>query len=176
MLPWTWQCRSVFESLISIPLDPGPEVRFLVQMAPVLFLEVGWNHWLDGYESEQTLGDSRVGSLMCYIQSLGSQRIGHDWATEPQQYYIVYLNICCKKRKINKAGGNFCRWHIYGIGCVAMASQLCLQPLQFVYIKCIQVLTGQSYFKKETFLKVTRFIQTLHKRRHMPYSVSCVMC
>ena len=111
------------------------------------------------------------------LQSTGSQRIRHNWATEQQEYYIVYLNICYKKRKkIHKAGGDFCRWSdIFMAMGVVMAPQVCLQPLQVVYIKYLQVLTGQSYFNKETFLKATRFIQTLHKRRNIPYSVPCVM-
>ena len=40
---------------------------------------VGWHHQLNGYESEQALGDGdgharRPGVL----QSMGSQRVGHD--------------------------------------------------------------------------------------------------
>ena len=42
---------------------------------------VGWHHWLDGNELEQTLGvGDGQGSLVCC--SPGSQRVGHDWATE----------------------------------------------------------------------------------------------
>ena len=41
---------------------------------------VGWHHRLDGNEFEQApgVGDGQ-GSL---LQSMGSQRVGHDWATE----------------------------------------------------------------------------------------------
>ena len=40
----------------------------------------GWHHQLYGHEFEQALGvGDRQGSL---LQSLGSQRVGHDWATE----------------------------------------------------------------------------------------------
>ena len=39
---------------------------------------VGWHHKLNGHEFEQTLGDSEgQGSLAC-LQSMGSQRVGHD--------------------------------------------------------------------------------------------------
>ena len=41
----------------------------------------GWHHWLDGRESEWTLGvgdGGRPGMLWF----MGSQRVGHDWATE----------------------------------------------------------------------------------------------
>ena len=50
---------------------------------------VGWHHQLDGHESVQVLGDSEgLGSLACCSQSMGSQRIRHDLATEQQQYQI----------------------------------------------------------------------------------------
>ena len=42
---------------------------------------VGWHHWLNGHEFEQAPGvvmDRGPGVL----QSMGSQRVGHDWATE----------------------------------------------------------------------------------------------
>ena len=37
---------------------------------------IGWCHWLNGYEFEQAPGDGEG------QRSLGSQRIGHDWAIE----------------------------------------------------------------------------------------------
>ena len=42
---------------------------------------VGWHHWLDGHEFKQApgVGDGQ-GSLV--LQSMGSQRFGHDWATK----------------------------------------------------------------------------------------------
>ena len=41
---------------------------------------VGWHHWLNGHEFEQTpeVGDGQ-GSLA--LQSTGLQRVGHDWVT-----------------------------------------------------------------------------------------------
>ena len=45
---------------------------------------VGWHHWLNGREFEQlweTVKEREPGVL----QSMGSQRVGHDWATEQQQ-------------------------------------------------------------------------------------------
>ena len=40
----------------------------------------GWHHWLNGREFESTpgVGDGRPGVL----RFMGSQRVGHDWATE----------------------------------------------------------------------------------------------
>ena len=42
----------------------------------------GWHHQLDGYEVEQApeVGDGR--GKLGMLQSIGSQRVGHDWATE----------------------------------------------------------------------------------------------
>ena len=37
---------------------------------------VGWHHWLNGHEFEQTLGDSEGKPGM--LQSMESQRIGHN--------------------------------------------------------------------------------------------------
>ena len=44
---------------------------------------VGWHHWLGGQEFEQApgVGDGQ-GSLVCCMQSMGSQRVRHDWGTE----------------------------------------------------------------------------------------------
>ena len=45
---------------------------------------VGWHHWLNGYEFEQTLGDGEgQGSLACC--SPWGRRVRHDLVTEQQQ-------------------------------------------------------------------------------------------
>ena len=45
---------------------------------------VGWHHWLNGHECEQTLGDSEgQGSLVC-CSPWGSQRVRHHLGTEQQ--------------------------------------------------------------------------------------------
>ena len=52
---------------------------------------VGWHHWLNGHEFEQTPGDSEgQGSLVC-CSPWGSQRVRHDLATEPQQVWRVKI-------------------------------------------------------------------------------------
>ena len=43
---------------------------------------VGWHHRLSGHEFEQTPGDSEGQTDV--LQSIGSQRAGHDFATEEQ--------------------------------------------------------------------------------------------
>ena len=50
----------------------------------------GWHHYANGYELGQTLGGGsrqRPGVL----QSMGSQRVGHDWANEQQQQVFHLL-------------------------------------------------------------------------------------
>ena len=43
---------------------------------------VGWHHWLDGHEFEWTpgVGDGQGG--LGVLRFMGSQSVGHDWATE----------------------------------------------------------------------------------------------
>ena len=43
---------------------------------------VGWHHHLSGHEFEQTLGD---GEGQGNLPFMGSQRVGHNLATEQQQ-------------------------------------------------------------------------------------------
>ena len=50
---------------------------------------VGWHHRLNAHEFEQTLGESEGrGSLAC-CSPQGSQRVGHDLATEQQQFKLL---------------------------------------------------------------------------------------
>ena len=46
---------------------------------------VGWHHGCNGPEFEQALGEDEGQGNLGVLQSMGSQRIGHDWATEQQQ-------------------------------------------------------------------------------------------
>ena len=39
---------------------------------------VGWLHRLNGHEFEQTLGDSEGQGSLAVLQSMGSQRVGHN--------------------------------------------------------------------------------------------------
>ena len=45
---------------------------------------VGWRHWLNGHEFEQTPGVGKGQGKPGVLQSRGSQRVGHDWVTEQQ--------------------------------------------------------------------------------------------
>ena len=49
---------------------------------------VGWHHQLNGHESEQTPG---------MLQSMGLQRVGHNFVIEQQQQaHTRYSNIYCQ--------------------------------------------------------------------------------
>ena len=43
---------------------------------------VGWHHWLNGHEFEQAVGDGDGKGRPGVLQSMGSQRVRHDWGTE----------------------------------------------------------------------------------------------
>ena len=45
---------------------------------------VGWHHWLNGLEFEQTLGDSEA-IMLVVLQFMGSQRVRHNLSTTQQQ-------------------------------------------------------------------------------------------
>ena len=49
---------------------------------------VGWNHRLDGHDFEQAPGAWWSTGMPDVLQSIGLQKVGHDWATE--------LNWCAK--------------------------------------------------------------------------------
>ena len=60
---------------------------------------VGLHHWLNGHESEQTLGDSAgQGSLMCC--SPWGCRVGHDWVTEQQHLIKKSYMLRFKEQRI----------------------------------------------------------------------------
>ena len=53
---------------------------------------VGWYHWLNGHEFEQTPGDGEgEGSLACY--SSWGHRVRHYWANEQQQIFLMLYDI-----------------------------------------------------------------------------------
>ena len=55
---------------------------------------VGWHHWLNGLEFEQALGVSeRQGSL----QSMGLQRVGHDWVNSNNALKKVKTQLALSK-------------------------------------------------------------------------------
>ena len=44
---------------------------------------VGWHHWLNEREFEWTLGVGVGTGRPAVLRFMGSQRVGHDWVTEP---------------------------------------------------------------------------------------------
>ena len=59
---------------------------------------VVWYHQLNGHKFKQTPEDGKgQGSLACCMQSMGSQRVGHSWATEQQHQQHVDKHRTKKK-------------------------------------------------------------------------------
>ena len=60
---------------------------------------VGWHHWLDGHEFEQA-PEAGDGQRRCVLQSMRSQRVGHNWATElnwSKMYsFLLQTRLGCK--------------------------------------------------------------------------------
>ena len=65
---------------------------------------VGWHHWLNGHELEQTPGDSEgQGSLVCC--SPWGHRVGHDLVTEQQQQRPDWVQIMALSLTSTKFSG-----------------------------------------------------------------------
>ena len=67
---------------------------------------VGWHHQLNGCDdSEQTVGQWRTGKPGVQ-QSMGSQRVGHDWATGQQSEQGQLVSVLLAQNKaLSVAGG-----------------------------------------------------------------------
>ena len=50
----------------------------------------GWHHWLDGHEFEVNSGSWRWTGRPGVLRFMGSQRVGHDWATELNWRYLSF--------------------------------------------------------------------------------------
>ena len=69
--------------LLGKDLDSGKDWRWMTEDEMV-----GWHHWLDGHEFEQTPGDGEgQGSLACCSPS--DHRVGHDQVTELNWRWII---------------------------------------------------------------------------------------
>ena len=67
----------------------------------------GWHHGLDGCESEWTPGDGDWTGRPGVLWFMGSQRVGHDWATE-LNWTETFRNKCnIKNFNMYKKTGNF---------------------------------------------------------------------
>ena len=51
---------------------------------------VGWHHQLNGHEFEQISEDSEGQGSLVWLQSMGSQRVGHNLVTE-QQHQQMFI-------------------------------------------------------------------------------------
>ena len=62
----------------------------------IVWRMVWWYHWLNEHEFERTTGDGEGQRKSGILQSMGSQRVRHDWATEQQQQqqqHSVWLQL-----------------------------------------------------------------------------------
>ena len=76
-------------------LDPGKDWR-QEEKGTTEDKMVGWHHWFNGHEFEQSPGDCEgQGSLVCF--SSWGCKVGHDLATEQQQVtfraFYIYINV-----------------------------------------------------------------------------------
>ena len=53
---------------------------------------VGWHHWLNGHESEETSRELRTGKPGV-LQSLGSQQVKHDLATQQLLQFACFMQL-----------------------------------------------------------------------------------
>ena len=62
----------------------------------------GWHHWLDGHESEWTPGVGELPGRPGVLRFMGSQRVGHNWATDWSEHVLLVAffdysrSICCE--------------------------------------------------------------------------------
>ena len=75
---------------------------------------VGWHHWLNG-QALSKVQDSVMDWQTWSLQSTGSQRVGHDWATELKWYDPNYMKFwkrqkCECNKKIRGCQGLGGRW------------------------------------------------------------------
>ena len=68
---------------------------------------VGWYHGVNGHEFEQTLGDGEGQGSLELLQSMGSQRAGHDWAIEQQIHHAAGEQEHSSKQR---ATAVICKW------------------------------------------------------------------
>ena len=54
---------------------------------------VGWHHWLNGHDFEQTLGDSEGQRSLACCSPWGRKESGHNLATEQQNHRILQVLV-----------------------------------------------------------------------------------
>ena len=95
----------------------------------------GWHHWFNGHEFEQTLGDGRTGKPDV-LQSMGSQRVGHDLATERTMViHFTYIPHCISSSismDINVASSFWLLW------IVSQWTQVC----KYLFKSLLSILLG----------------------------------
>ena len=96
---WSWIFIGRTDAEAKTPIFWSPDVKSLIngkdpdagkdwgqQKGMTEDEMVGWRHWLNGHEFEQTPGDGEgQGSLACC--NSWAKRVRHDWVTGQQQIY-----------------------------------------------------------------------------------------
>ena len=69
----------------SLEKDPDARKDWVQEKGATEDEMVGWHHWLNGHEFEQTPGDSRGQESLAVLQSTGLQRVWHNLVIEQQK-------------------------------------------------------------------------------------------
>ena len=67
---------------------------------------VGWHHQFNGHKFEQTQGDGEGQGSLAVLQSMGSQRVRHNWVTEQQQQITQACLILCDRVDCSPPGSS----------------------------------------------------------------------
>ena len=73
---------------------------------------VGWHHWHNGHEFEQTLGDSEEQGWLARCSPWGRRELGHHSTTEQQQHCELDTNAVQNRLCVNwmRKKINICVW------------------------------------------------------------------
>ena len=94
-VPVLWPPDSTFQSwLIGKDPEAGKDWR-QEEKGETQDEMVGWHHWLNGHEFEQTSGDGEGQRSLVCSSPWASPKVGHDLATEQQQM-IFWLPTTAK--------------------------------------------------------------------------------
>ena len=79
---------------VAIPKEPSQIPQINIESRyhiSILEESVARRHRLNRHEFEQTPGDGEGQGSLVYCKSMGSQRVGHDWATFTHSLWDLWL-------------------------------------------------------------------------------------
>ena len=80
----------------------------------------GWHHRCNGSELGKTSGDGEGDGGPGMLQSVVSQRVGHDWVTPPPQEQVLNYMLLYKNDHVNRLSRILTEWQITGF-CILFA-------------------------------------------------------